>query len=159
MSWAKFVHILSRTKASLIPMTRSQTLTFLSQYFAFLHHEASNYGIHSCSKYMYIECSCRSLALLAHCQYFWFFLICTMYCNLIKKFIYFMFSLFWRQTDEIMWHEVPELVLRNIFCKLEAPDLCAASMTCRLWNSVASEDIIWKQLIRRLWKISSMLSS
>ena len=85
MSWAKFVHILSRTKASLIPMTRSQTLTFLSQYFAFLHHEASNYGIHSCSKYMYIECSCRSLALLVHCQYFWFFLICTMYCNLIKN--------------------------------------------------------------------------
>ena len=106
----------------------------------------------------YLECSCRSLGPFSTVSTFDFF---NLYCvlQLDKKFIYFTFSLFWRQADEIMWNEVPELVLRNIFCKLEASDLCAASLTCRLWNSVASEDIIWKQLIQRLWKISSMLSS
>ena len=47
-------------KTSLIPITTRQTSTFLSQYLAFLHHEARN--MHACT---YIVCSCRSLVLFS----------------------------------------------------------------------------------------------
>lgn len=55
-----------------------------------------------------------------------------------------------------MWHEAPELVLKNIFSYLEASDLHAVFLTCRLWHRIATEDVIWKQLVQRLWKIKGM---
>ncbi|XP_061174517.1 F-box/WD repeat-containing protein 5-like [Saccostrea echinata] len=55
-----------------------------------------------------------------------------------------------------MWHEAPELVLKHIFCYLEASDLHAVSLTCRLWHQVAKEDAVWKQLVQRLWKIKGL---
>lgn len=58
-----------------------------------------------------------------------------------------------------MWHEAPELVLKNIFSYLEASDLHAVFLTCRLWYRIAAEDVIWKQLVQRLWKIKGSLPS
>lgn len=55
-----------------------------------------------------------------------------------------------------MWQEAPELVLKNIFSYLEASDLRAVFLTCRLWHRIATEDVIWKQLVHRLWKIKGM---
>lgn len=52
-----------------------------------------------------------------------------------------------------MWREAPALVLKNIFCYLEASDLLAVSLTCQLWHQVAKEDSVWKHLVQRLWKI------
>ncbi|XP_062600294.1 F-box/WD repeat-containing protein 5-like, partial [Saccostrea cucullata] len=56
-----------------------------------------------------------------------------------------------------MWDEAPELILKNIFCYLEAADLHAVSLTCHLWYQVAKEDAVWKQLVQRLWKIKGNL--
>lgn len=56
-----------------------------------------------------------------------------------------------------MWQEAPELVLKNIFSYLEASDLRAVFLTCRLWHRIATEDVIWKQLVQRLWKIKGSL--
>jgi hypothetical protein len=52
-----------------------------------------------------------------------------------------------------MWHEAPELVLKHVFCYLEASDLLAVSLTCHLWHQVAKEDSVWKHLVQRVWKI------
>lgn len=52
------------------------------------------------------------------------------------------------------WDYMPDQMLLQIFQYLSARDLLNAGQTCRLWNRVSYDQMLWKHLMYRDYKIS-----
>ena len=53
----------------------------------------------------------------------------------------------------MMWHSLPEELLLQLFSYLKHGEIISVSKTCKRWNQVGRDDILWKRLIRRDFKI------
>lgn len=42
------------------------------------------------------------------------------------------------------WWSIPDLALLKILTLLDTKDILSVSATCRRWNEVANDDILWK---------------
>ncbi|XP_064650003.1 F-box/WD repeat-containing protein 5-like [Lineus longissimus] len=51
------------------------------------------------------------------------------------------------------WQKLPDDILLKIFTYLQAQQLLVISQVCRSWSRVAYDELIWKDLFYRYWKI------
>lgn len=47
------------------------------------------------------------------------------------------------------FRDLPEPVLLNILCYLEARDIVSAGSTCQRWNRITKDDWLWRRLFQR----------
>ena len=65
-----------------------------------------------------------------------------------------------QQEGRVSIFDLPEEVLVGIFSYLQtAEDLCALSSVCKIFNLVASDDILWKALCCPTWDLSTGFES
>lgn len=53
------------------------------------------------------------------------------------------------------WDFMPDSMLLQVFQYLSARELLNAGQTCRLWNRVSYDELLWKSLLYRYYKIDS----
>lgn len=53
------------------------------------------------------------------------------------------------------WDCMPDQMLLQVFQFLSARELLNAGQTCRLWNRVSYDELLWKYLLYRDYKIDS----
>jgi F-box/WD-40 domain protein 5 len=51
------------------------------------------------------------------------------------------------------WQKFPDVILLKIFTYLQARELLVISQVCRSWSRVAYDELLWKDLFYRHWKI------
>lgn len=57
-------------------------------------------------------------------------------------------------VDPFGWWALPEPALLMIFEQLSVPDLLQASLCCRRWNSIANDDLLWRQKFQEHFRAS-----
>lgn len=53
------------------------------------------------------------------------------------------------------WDYMPDSMLLQVFQYLPARDLLNGGQTCSLWNRVSYDDLLWKSLLYRDYKIDA----
>lgn len=56
---------------------------------------------------------------------------------------------------ECFWNLMPDSMLLQVFQYLSARELLNAGQICRLWNRVSYDELLWKSLLYRDYKIDS----
>ena len=51
------------------------------------------------------------------------------------------------------WELVPEELLLQIFSHLEYQEICKAGLVCSKWWKVSKDDILWRKILRRDFKL------
>ncbi|KIC75354.1 hypothetical protein DB41_HO00020 [Neochlamydia sp. TUME1] len=53
--------------------------------------------------------------------------------------------------------QLPDELLLHIFSFLQASDLLEVELTCHQWKNLAEEEILWKSLYQRYFKVSELV--
>ncbi|XP_017033067.1 F-box/WD repeat-containing protein 5 [Drosophila kikkawai] len=56
--------------------------------------------------------------------------------------------------DPFGWWALPEPALLMVFEQLSVPELLQASLCCRRWNSIANDDLLWRQKFQEHFRAS-----
>lgn len=56
-------------------------------------------------------------------------------------------------SHEKVWELMPDSLLLYIFSHLSAKDLLRARKVCKAWHRVASDEMLWKNIFQKDWKI------
>lgn len=55
------------------------------------------------------------------------------------------------------WFYMPDTVMLNIFQYLNPRELLTAGEVCRSWNRVSQDELLWKALFYRTYKVDSSI--
>ncbi|KAH8298179.1 hypothetical protein KR018_010563 [Drosophila ironensis] len=60
-------------------------------------------------------------------------------------------------NEEFGWWALPEPPLLMIFSHLTVPELLQVSLTCRRWNTVAKDDLLWREKFQERFRAASTI--